>query len=148
MAVLDLYPCEILFVHRDAERQPVEWRREEIAGYVNNAHASHVPVIPVRMTEAWLLVDELAIRSAAGNPNGTESLVLPGIESLEDIPDPKQVLYDALVKATGRNARRRHRFPVQQRVHRISDYIDDYSMLEALPAFQLLQEDIRSILDV
>jgi hypothetical protein len=39
----------------------------------------HIPVVPVRMTEAWLLADEFAIRSAPGNPNGTQSLDLPDL---------------------------------------------------------------------
>lgn len=142
---MDLYPCDVLFVHRDAERQSVEWRRREIANSLKNTPVSYVPVVPVRMTEAWLLADEFSIRSAAGNPSGTEDLDLPAVQNLEDVPDPKKVLHDALVKASGRNARRRSRFPVQQRVHLIPHYIDDYSALQVLSAFQLLQHDIRSI---
>jgi hypothetical protein len=30
-AALDLYPCDVLFVHRDAETQPSHLRRAEIA---------------------------------------------------------------------------------------------------------------------
>jgi hypothetical protein len=95
------------------------------------------------MTEAWLLADELAIRSAAGNPNGTESLNLPNVRTLEDLPDPKRVLHRALTTASGLSARRRSRLSVHQRVHLIPNYIDDYSRLNALPAFQALQQDIR-----
>ena len=72
--ILDLYPCDLLFVHRDAESQPHETRRAEIAAAVNEIGVRHVPVVPVRMTEAWLLTDEKAIRSAAGNLRGTEEL--------------------------------------------------------------------------
>ncbi len=143
--VLELWPCEVLFVHRDAEAQSSQLRREQIANALLWAPVRHIPVVPVRMTEAWLLADEFAIRSAADNPNGTENLNLPGLRRLEDLPDPKRVLHDALIRASGLNALRRSRFRVGQRVRLIPNYIDDYSPLRALPAFQALQEDIRAL---
>jgi len=76
---LDLYPCDVLFVHRDAESQPSDLRRAQIADALRWTLVRHIPVVPVRMMEAWLLIDESAIRSAAGNPNGTENLSLPDI---------------------------------------------------------------------
>ncbi len=145
--VLEEYPCDLLFVHRDAEGQTPEERRAEVAALLENAPIRGVPVIPIRMTEAWLLFDESAIRSAAGNPNGTQDLGLPRIDRLEDLPDPKAVLHQALTTASGLNARRRGTFPVHQRVHRIADYLDDYSRLEALSAFRSLQADIRTALE-
>lgn len=141
-AVLDLYPCDILFVHRDAEGQCPLNRRAEIAHSLGWATIHHVAVVPVRMTEAWLLINEGAIRSAAGNPNGTVPLNLPNRDLIERMPDPKQVLFDALRTASGLNTRRRARFPVHKRVHRIPDYIQDYTPLTALQAFQQLQIDI------
>lgn len=143
--VLDLYPCDVLFVHRDAEAQPAEVRRREIAEVLRGIGVEHIPVVPVRMTEAWLLSDERAIRTAAGNPNGTQDLDLPDLRRLEDLADPKGVLHDALAAASGLNARRRQRISVQQQVHRIPDHIDDYSRLNVLPAFQMLQADIRDL---
>jgi hypothetical protein len=97
-AALDLYPCDVLFVHRDAEAQPSDSRREEIAAALRGMSVRHIPVVPVRMTEAWLLADETAIRSAAGNPNGTENLNLPDVRRLEDLPDPKRSLHDVLTQ--------------------------------------------------
>jgi len=146
-AVLDLYPCDVLFVHRDAEGQAPELRREEIADALRFARVTHIPVVPVRMTEAWLLADEAAIRLAAGNPHGKEALRLPNIRKLEHLPDPKKVLYDILTTASGLNARRRLRFPARRRVRLIPNYIDDYSHLEALPAFQRLQRDIQMLIE-
>jgi hypothetical protein len=142
---LELYPCDVLFVHRDAEGQPSDWRRDEIANSLKHIAIRHVPVVPVRMTEAWLLADEKAIRSAAGNPNGTDSLSLPDVWRLEDVPDPKKVLHDAPVTASGLNARRRFRFPTRNRIRLIPNYIDDYSRLNVLPAFSALQQDIRAL---
>jgi hypothetical protein len=97
------------------------------------------------MTEAWLLADETAIRSAAGNPNGTAKLSLPDIRRLEDVPHPKAELHSALRTASGLNTRRLGKFSVHQRVHRIPDYIDDFSFLDVLPAFRRLQKDILEL---
>ena len=142
---IDLYPCDVLFVHRDAEGHPPKLRRLEISTALASLDVRHVPVIPVRMTEAWLLGNELAIRSAAGNPSGTRALNLPALRNLEKLPDPKKALHNALLSASGLGARRRERFRVEERVHNIPNYIDDYSMLSDLPAFAELQQAIREL---
>jgi hypothetical protein len=55
------------------------------------------------------------------------------------------VLWEALAAASGLHSRRRSHLPVPDRVHRIPDYIDDFSCLNVLPAFQALQRDIREL---
>ena len=62
------YPCQLLFVHRDAEKQDPGVRYREIEA-ANRTGRSHVCVVPVRMQEAWLLHDETALREAAGRPD-------------------------------------------------------------------------------
>jgi hypothetical protein len=144
---IELYRCDVIFVHRDAEAQPSAVRREEIATALRGTLLRHIPVVPVRMTEAWLLADETAIRFAAGNPNGRENLNLPELRRLEDLPNPKRVLHEALSRASGLGARRRSRLSVGQRVHQIPNYIDDYSRLNVPPAFRTLQQDIRTLIE-
>ena len=85
---LELYPCDLLFVHRDAEREPLQTRIQEIENALTHAGKSQflppaICVVPVRMQEAWLLFDEAAIRRAAGNPNGRERLDLPSVAACE-----------------------------------------------------------------
>lgn len=92
---LEIDPCDVLFVHRDAETQGAAKRLEEIQSAVPQTPAS-VPVVPVRMTEAWLLFDEALIRAAAGNPSGREPLDLPSLDRLEALPDPKATLFQLL----------------------------------------------------
>src|SRR4051794_15078621 len=71
---LEAYHCECLFIHRDAEGDLPDCRRQEIQNAIDSLGAkmriAHVCVVPIRMTEAWLLIDESAIRRASGNPNG------------------------------------------------------------------------------
>src|SRR5262245_7815518 len=97
---LDLYPCDLLFVHRDAEGESRETRVEEIhKACLESKIEQSVPVVlvvPVRMQEAWLLFDETAIRQASGNPNGKVHLRMPTIPKLESLPDPKQNLHELL----------------------------------------------------
>ena len=145
---LELYPCDLLFVHRDAESESRETRRDEIMDAWEKAAgsataSSAVCVIPVRMTEAWLLFDLGAIRKAAGNPNGVIPLDLPPLQRLESLPDPKKDLYEVLLEASELPGRRRKTFRVAERVHRVSEYIDDFSPLRQLSAFQGLEEDLR-----
>lgn len=148
---IDLYPCEILFVHRDAEREPPAVRVTEIRNALNEsgggATVSAVCVVPVRMTEAWFLLDEPALRSAAGNPNGRNALAMPQISTLEQIPDPKALLYDLLRQASGRSVRRLKRFRPAASANRLSELIDDFAPLGALPAFQAMQREIRAAID-
>ena len=55
----------LLFVHRDSETLSRAERLEEFRGIERD---DVVPVIPVRMSEAWLLIDGSAIATAAGRP--------------------------------------------------------------------------------
>lgn len=104
-----LFPADVVFVHRDADNETPIKRRQEIADAVNSIgeqHLSHlVPVVPIRMTEAWLLISEQALRAAAGNPNGKNRLNCPKISTLENIPDPKKLLKELLVEASGLSGR-------------------------------------------
>ncbi|MHC5613360.1 MAG: hypothetical protein ACYTXA_20770 [Nostoc sp.] len=107
----------------------------------------HICVIPVRMQEAWLLFDEAALRKAAGNPSGRQALQLPDICRLEQLPDPKDILYGLLCEASGLRGRRLKQFSVNERVHRLAELIDDFSPLRALSAFQLLETEIQQVIE-
>jgi hypothetical protein len=54
-AAAALYAGDVLFVHRDAERDGYDARLAELEAALLDAAIVYVPVIPVRMTEAWLL---------------------------------------------------------------------------------------------
>lgn len=49
---------------------------------------------------------EAAIRTAAGNPNGSMRLNLPGLDQIEAIPKPKRELIRLLQEASGLMSRR------------------------------------------
>ena len=146
-----LYPCELLFIHRDAERCELEDRIKEIEDGLEKMKDFDLPtvkVIPVRMTEAWLLFNESAIRTAASNPNGNVELALPRLNYVESLPDPKNVLHEALKRASQLSGRRLKKFKPHSCIYRISELIDDFSYLRALPAFCAMENELKNILDI
>ena len=98
--------------------------------------------MPVRMTEAWLLVDEQAIRSAASNPNGKNDLSMPGLDRLENIPNPKNMLFEKLKLASELPTGRLRKFRPETRRHRVAELISDYSQLRNLSAFVKFEGDL------
>ena len=146
---LNLYPCDLLFIHRDAERESLQKRIDEIRQGLEEAGQWKVMpavcVTPIRMTEAWLLMDEGAVRRAAGNPHGQEALDLPSVGALEHVSDPKSVLYDCLKEASGLSGSRRKRFRVTESAQRISSFIEDFTPLRSLSAFVYLENSIERI---
>jgi hypothetical protein len=146
---VQLYYCDLLFIHRDADRERREDRKDEIRAALAAAEIDErlpsVCVVPVRMTEAWLLIDEQAIRRASGNPGGSQFLDLPQIPRLERIPDPKKTLHGALRSACGLHGRRLRSF--EPDVDLLANLIEDFRPLRRLKAFQALEEDVKEIAD-
>ena len=144
-----LYPCALLFVHRDAERAPIEEREAEIRKALAESSVESsvrvVCVVPVRMQEAWLLIDKAALRKVAGNPNGTQPLAMPDVQRLEQLPDPKQLLQELLRQASGLQGRRLKRFNRRLSVHRVAEMIGDFGPLYKLAAFQRLATAVERV---
>ncbi|MEZ4614160.1 MAG: hypothetical protein R2867_01410 [Caldilineaceae bacterium] len=148
---VEFFPCDLLFIHRDAENQPREQRVHEIETAIGNEFVDgqampYICVVPIRMTEAWLLFDELAIRHAAGNRRGQQRFDLPTLARMEELPNPKQLLYECLQSASGQSGRRLKQFRVAVHARRVADFIEDFSPLRALSSFTLLERDIRNFI--
>ena len=149
---VDLYPCDLLFIHRDAEREGREKRVGEIKDALLEAQkqvevSPVICVVPVRMGEAWLLFNEKAIRRAAGNPNSQVPLDLPRLMRLEYLPDPKADLYNLIRLASGLRGRRLKKLNVRQSAVRVAEYIEDFSPLRTLPAFKALERDLEEVIE-
>jgi len=145
---LELYPCDVLFLHRDAENVAFADRCQEIVSEVSpvNGLPPLVKIVPVRMTEAWLLFDEVAIRNAAGNPNGTTPLSLPSLGSVETLPDPKSILRQLLTEATGKVGRRLRSINPAQMTHRVPRYINDFTPLNQIAAFRRFSAELQALI--
>ena len=148
---LDLFPCDILFIHRDAEsdENPIENRTKEIRKAEKLVKKSLPPivcVIPIKMIESWLLFNEDAIRKVVGNPNGIQDLNLPKISEIEKITDPKARLEKLLIDASFPNRRgKKVNIPSNYCV-RVAEEIGDFEPLRNLLAFQELQKELENTL--
>lgn len=145
-AAVELYPCDVLFVHRDAEKEPRSKRVEEIRAALGEIESPPaVCVIPVRMAEAGLPFDEPSVRRAAGNPRGRVPLELPPLDTLECLPDAKRLPREALRVASELRGRHLRRFDARAAVHVLAGIIEDYSPLRRLSAFGALECDLRAL---
>ena len=137
--------CDLLFVHRDANSAGAAARYREIAAAVREVGYAGpwACIVPVRMTEAWLLLDEAAIRRAADNPYGRMPLNLPAPGAVERIADPKATLESALLQARGNRGRRRRidrqEFPRQRR--RLLRNLPPGGLLEQVPSWTRFRDD-------
>lgn len=128
----------LVFVHRDAENTTLDARLQEFQPLLRQ---DVVPVVPVRMSESWLLFDGSAIAKAASSPSSP--VPVPVLAQIENIPNPKQRLDDLLFQAAGAPAGRRGRTfrrSIADRRISVAEYITDYSPLECVPAFRRFQE--------
>lgn len=140
---------DLIFIHRDADDRSDAHARGLVAAgsaaFENRIRA--VPIIPIQEIEAWLLLDERAIRRAARNGTGREPLELPKPSRIEDRANPKEVLIDALEKAAkpGRDRSTiRRDFPRLRR--ELLENLDLDGPIQQLTAWQNLLRDLNAAL--
>ncbi|MGW4114479.1 hypothetical protein ACWEFJ_26700 [Actinosynnema sp. NPDC004786] len=138
---------DLVIVHRDADRDGREARLREIATAFRDAAPDllFASVIPIRMTEAWLLTDEGEIRTVAGNPRGRARLDLPGPSRVESVPDPKKLLKDVLGVASGLTGRKlakfQERFPQHRR--QLLERLDPDGPIREVPSWRSFVSDLE-----
>lgn len=147
-AALALEPeANLIFVHRDADGRDGNPRYTEIANSVNVCACTipFVCIVPVQETEAWLLLDESAIRRVVGRPNGHVPLNLPTPNGVERVARPKERLREVLAtasEATGRRLERvRQDFPLQRRALLLD--LATAGPLERVQSWSRLRADIH-----
>lgn len=143
---IDLYQPDIIIVHRDCEKDTVEKRYSEIDNALENIAVKNlIKIVPLRMTEAWLLIDEAALRMAVNNPHGEVKISLPAINKLEGIPDPKQMLEALLRTASELKGRRLDNLNTRKAIHFVADHISDWTPLFKLTAFVKFSEQLKNL---
>ncbi|WFE67159.1 DUF4276 family protein [Micromonospora sp. WMMD714] len=142
-------PVDLVVVHRDADNAGHDARLREITGAIGSLDVASalIPVIPVRMTEAWLLLDETTIRLVAGNPTGRMGLTLPKRHEVEALADPKEMLRTCLLAASGETGRRREAVRKRFNQHRrqLLQLLDPSGPVARLDSWKRLREDIDRI---
>lgn len=142
------YPSDVLFIHRDAENESLETREEEIKKHLSESTVGNSPIfiIPVRMMEAWLLIDKAAIAKAAGNREFKGDLEIPKIKNIEKESNPKKLLQDLIYKASEKAGRARKKLNIHQAVHLVSNNINDFSSLLSVPSFARFYDSLEDFL--
>ncbi len=135
----------LLFVHRDADSTDPMLRRQMIESQAQDCSIPCVPVIPVQELEAWLLLDEAAIRSVAGNPRGRSELQIPALRVIESTREPKEILKAAILRAADQTGRQAERIKKRFDEHReaLLQRLEREGPVRQLPSFQRLLADIQ-----
>jgi hypothetical protein len=145
------FPYDLIFVHRDAENnknETINIRKNEIKEAIGEVeYEKSVCVVPVKMMETWLLINEMSIKKAAGNRNYKENLKLPTLKKLDEEKYPKNLLHKLLKEASGLKGRRLSTFNPDFAVHLVAEYIEDYSPLRQLAAFNAFEQDFKQKID-
>lgn len=138
-------PFDMVVVHRDADSHDPGARIDEVRRALTELGIHGCPLVPVHMTEAWLLVDELAIRSAVGRPSGSESLELPKLHEIERRSDPKAILKSAILTASGTAGRRRKQANTRWSGYRrtLLERLDIDGSVTRLPSWQRFTADLE-----
>ena len=148
--------CDLLLVHRDADSEVdtassgPKKRAEEIeeAVYRSGYIGPWAGIVPVRMTESWLLLDGLAIRQVTKKPNGSVPLGLPNKNQVESESDPKACLEQALLAASETSRRRRKKFnrdiPHLRRL--LLGQLPVGGPLEQVPSWVRFRDDLKNAL--
>lgn len=138
--------ADIVFVHRDSDGRDPERRHDEIRdgmASVEGFHGRWVGVVAIQELEAWLLLDERAIRDVAGNPRGRVKLNLPQPHRVETVASPKEVLRAAIETASERKGRRlqdlQQRFPALRAI--LLERLDAAGPVTRLSGWQRLVRD-------
>ncbi|MFV8752614.1 hypothetical protein ACNOYE_18865 [Nannocystaceae bacterium ST9] len=140
---------DLVFIHRDADDGDDGRMRELIAKGVASVDSKirGIPVVPIRELEAWLLVDEAAIRRAARNVKGRQPLNLPKLGRVEAKARPKEALLQALELAAkpGRD-RSEIREKFSQLRRELLQNLDIDGPVTQLSAWQNLLRDLHAAL--
>ena len=148
--------CDLLFVHRDADSDQEtqgagsERRYREIYEAVHDSGfaGNWVGIVPVKMTETWLLVDESSIRYVAGRPRSNSPLDLPPLRRVEHESDPKTRLAEALITASGTTGRKRKAFvgAIPTLRHQLLEELPVGGPLEHVPSWVRFRDDLQAVL--
>ena len=140
---------DMVFIHRDSDDPDRKGREREIRRGVEESGFPHpfIPVIPVQETEAWLLLDEQAIRDVVAS-KGKQPLRLPKPNAIEGTRNPKEILQKALLAASETSGRRLKKEKNSFKHHRrvLLQRLDPFGAVRNLPSWQCLERDIRRAL--
>lgn len=127
--------------------------RLEVDGFKNlvdfNVDKESVAIVPVQEMEAWLLLDESAIKRVAGRPTNPVNLHLPSALTIESVANPKEILQEAIIIASGTSGRRLERLRADFGHHRrlLLQWLPTYGPLTRVPSWLRMRADLMQALE-
>lgn len=105
-----------------------------------------VAVIPVQMTEAWMLADFDLLKDEIGTRMSNRELELPvRINQIESLSNPKEKIINALRIAQASKPRRRRKIKISELYTPLSQKLSIKELRE-LPSFRAFEENAREAL--
>lgn len=146
-----------LIVHADADHPTPERALQERyrpgLELVQEARHAHepvcdylLPIVPVQMTEAWLLADPDALRTAIGSAADAHVLGLPSrAGDVESDPNPKRTLNQAVQRALADRPRRRRRMDLRTLYEPMARQVN-LCRLAGVPAYRQFASELTQAL--
>ena len=108
-----------------------------------NACNNLVAIIPVQMTEAWMLVDiDLFLREINTDKSCNELNLPCRASQIERIANPKTRIEEALINAQSNISRRRNKLKIAELYTPISQKLS-LQKLEQLPSFRVFKNNVK-----
>lgn len=147
------FGISLLCVHADADGRTDETVFQErftpAQALLNEANEQEsckllTPIVPVQMTEAWMLADADLLRREIGTELSANDLGL--YRAPETIADPKAVIVEAIrIASSSQTKRRRHDLTIGELYLPIGRKLD-LDKLEKLPSFSKFKDLLRQSL--
>jgi len=141
-----------LLIHVDSDYpQPDRAMRERVQPGLDLVQQSSeqlcrdlVPVIPVQMTESWMLADPDTLRAVIGTDATSAELGLPHLHEVESLADPKQRLQQA-VRTAGLRRRTPRKIEVGTIYRPLAERLS-LQELQRVPSYQRFTGDMLAVL--
>jgi len=104
-----------------------------------------VPIIPIRMTEAWMLADIEALQEVIGTDLDAERLGISKKRNIESDTDPKQTIKEAVRNAEANSSPRRRRIKLASLYEPLAGRIR-LERLQSLSAYRQFADDLTKTL--
>lgn len=141
--------ANILCFHADADdptddrafRQRIDPAFKAIQEDEQDLCKNLVAIVPVRMTEAWMLADKDLLKSELGTTKDDSELGIN--KSPESFANPKKIIEEAIKKARAGKHRRR-KLPIEQLYIPIGQRIE-LEKLELLPSYVKFRKAVQDV---
>jgi hypothetical protein len=140
----DYAGLHFIIVHFDADSRTEDnvLQNRFLPAYEEASNKRCIPIIPIKESEAWMLVDYEAFKQSVGTKLSAKELDFPSqAHQVETINEPKEILNKALSLAQAK----RRRIDLDELYAPMGELVS-LELLDKVPAFQNFQSRVRKTL--